>query len=585
MSRVHPRPEPRPIGRFLEHHLERLLAGVLLLAAVGLLLARFEVVAPFRSSLLGLEPRFWLLIGAFYFMAQLGVHAATGIGHYAGWKKGLAVVDLALIAIGVHVTGGPISVVVPVFFLQVAALGLAHESEAASLRASGKGGAPTSRELAGQIAPAYLLWYIPALLVSHFLAAGPWRGRLALETALPEGLLTGLVFAQAVGIVFVALLVQGVARMAFRGLADEVAERTGAETAVRLVEEGTYRPVAAPGPPAAAAGPSADEREVMNWINLTAGLTHSIGNEIHAIDSYSSDLLDYLEDHPEVPADLREKVQFIHDTNQARFGFMSFLQEFAENMKSVKGRRPIPRNLKTIHLDDLIKEVREKVGRFESRELDPEDPDHQVQSQLSKNLALEIFTGFDPAEKRTITSGRQPVLEFVLYEFIKNALRNCSGNRKLKAKVEARGEWVTIQLINDLNVEVRKPPPGKPGLGCSGCKRIVGELYWLANSDFLDAYCDDCLREKVEANLGECWEPGKTSQWGKGLGLFVIRYFLEKYYFGKTDCSIIHWPTREVTFQLTIPDDLQSAIERHNARFDTKAIKRVHPAAAGSEES
>ena len=557
-----------PSTGFLDENLERLLGGALLVLAGVVLLARFDAVFHASRALLGLPPRFWVMVGAVYLLAQLSIRSITGVGHYAGWKKGLAVIDLAVVGAAVHVTGGPLSVLWPLYILQVSAMGLSHETEAAS----------EARGLAERGFPGWYPWYWPALFLAWFLPVRAWHdhyanGRLGFDVDYDA-----LAAAQFASIAIMGLFVQGLGRVSFRRLVGDAVGRAEAELTARLAEEGAFRERRETTPT-----PAEDEKEVMNWSNLTAGLTHSIGNEIHAIDTYGGEILAFLEAHPELEPTIRERVQFIYDTNKARFGFMSFLQEFAEYMKSHKGRRPIPRNLKTIQLDDLIKEVREKVGRFESRELDTEDPDHQVQSQLSKNLHLEIFTKFEPAEKRSITKARRPVLEFVLYEFIKNALRNCSGRLKLKALVECRGEWVTIKLINDLNVETRKPPPGKPGLGCSGCKRIVPELYWVANSDFLDAYCDDCLRSKVEANLGECWEPGKSSQWGKGLGLFVIRYFLTRYYFGKTECGIINWPTREVYFQLTIPDDLEQAIERHNVRFDTKAMKRISTASDDGE--
>ena len=51
-----------------------------------------------------------------------------------------------------------------------------------------------------------------------------------------------------------------------------------------------------------AAEVGAKEREKENWIALTAGLTHTIGNDILAYDAYGEEALDVIEEHDgEVP--------------------------------------------------------------------------------------------------------------------------------------------------------------------------------------------------------------------------------------------------------------------------------------------
>jgi hypothetical protein len=310
--------------------------------------------------------------------------------------------------------------------------------------------------------------------------------------------------------------------------------------------------------------------QTRNWINLVAGLTHSIGNEVRAIHDETSSMLDIIDKMPHPPEPLWEQTRFIQDINRVRLGFINFLEEFAECLKSGQGRRPIPQNLKEIPLDEFLPAIRDKVGRFECRNLDPDDPNHQVQLQLNKHLELPMVIQFDPPDQTTLRSGRIPVLEFVAYEFIKNALRNCSGKQALKIVVETRGEWVSILFINDLNIHEKLPPPGKPGLGCSQCRKIVPKVFHVGNSDFSDTFCEPCLRVQIDENLGRSWEPGHTSQGGKGLGLFVIRHFLETFYFGRTHCGVTQWKDHEVYFKITIPSDLAAAIGRHNARFDTR---------------
>ncbi|MBI4616779.1 MAG: hypothetical protein HY720_24415 [Planctomycetes bacterium] len=569
---THPTLPARPHAYFLARNLERLLGALATALAAALFLVFFERAVPASRGFLGLSAWFWVAIPATYGAAMLVLGAVTGVGHYAGWKKALAALDVALVGVAVYATGGPLSPLAVLFFVQAGAFAIA----------AGRAPGPARDWPLERAIPLDFLWYFPALAFAWYVPARAWYAHWHESAGLPGAAYAAIAAGELAGATGLAWFVRAAARVVTRRMAEDLETRNQAELAMRLAAVESDRDARSERDLSRAE----EEREVLNWVNLTAGLTHSIGNEIHAIDHYAGVVLDYLrKEHTDVPSDICEKVEFIHDTNKARFGFVNFLQEFAENMKSSRGARPVPRNLKTIQLEDLIRDVREKVGKFESRELDPGDTDHQVQRQLAKNLHLQVIAKFEPPEKKSVTKGRLPVLDFVLYEFLKNALRNCSGQRLLKAMVETQGEWVTIRLINDLNVETRKPPPGKPGLGCSLCKRIVPELYWLANSDYLDAFCDECLRRKVEANLQECWEPGRTSQGGKGLGLFVIRYFLKKYYFGRTECGVINWESREVYFQVTIPDDLEEAIRRHNARYESRPMKKVAPTFPGAQET
>lgn len=555
----------------LVRNADRLVFFALLAGGAAWLWGAFYSLVPHGTRpFLDLPARFWLGVTLLWALALVAENFWTGIPHYAGWKKALALVDLLLLAVLTWGTGGLASPVYPVFYLQVVVMAIfGEERDLAEEAPAARGMFSRLAARVERFAPLYYLWYLPALAAAWFLPVAPWP---ALRGA--GGLLGWPGFTRFLGLVGVAFLVRHLARLwraralAEMGFAREAEERMRlaqyqtrlARQQAELVREGNRR------------------REVSNWINLTAGLTHSIGNEVLAFDHYSREILEYLEADREAPPAIRESVQFIHDTNRARLGFIHFLQEFAEMMKLSADLRRVPKELISVDLARAIRWVREKVGRFESRELDPADSDSQVQKQLRKNLHLELIVHCETEDARVLSRGRLPVLDFVFYEFIKNSLRNCSGERRLKVTVAKSDGWVYLRFINDLDIEPRHPPRGGT-LPCSACRAPHRELHWLRNSDHLDAFCDPCLKRKVEDNLRQCWTPGRSTQGGKGLGLFVIRHFLQRYYFGSTSAEVLNWDTREVFFQVVIPDDLESKIAEHNRQIEGR--RRLRAAAEG----
>ncbi len=530
-------------------HADRLILFGLLFGSACFTYVQFATIFPLASqTFLDLPARFWLTVTMLYGLSMVAENFWTGIPHYAGWKQALSLIDLMLLSILIHVTGGGGSALAPLYYLQVVLMAIFAEVDLESW--DGRP-APTRRGI-GTFLPVYYLWYAPALAAAWFLPL----------TRSPD-LQSGLGFVGLFGVGFVIRNLAGIWRA--RTMA-EVANARDAEERMRFAQ---YQMQQARRE-AASAQEDHREREVDNWINLTAGLTHSIGNEVLAFHHYSQEILDYLETAKDVPEQIEQSMEFIHDTNRARLGFINFLQEFAEMMKSSGADvRQVPRGLRTLDLHRLIHLVREKVGRFESRELDADEDDPQIQRQLKKNLELGLIIHFEDEQARQVTSGREPVLDFIFYEFIKNCLRNCSGQRRLKVIVSRREDMVQLRFINDLDIESKAPAPGR-SLSCSLCQAQVPALYWLKNSDFLDAFCEPCLRRKVEENLAQAWTPGKTSQGGKGLGLFVIRHFLDEYYFGSTDAGIFSWETREIYFELCIPDRLDQRIAQYNEALQAR---------------
>ena len=294
---------------------------------------------------------------------------------------------------------------------------------------------------------------------------------------------------------------------------------------------------------------SVKEREKENWIALTAGLTHTIGNDILAYDAYGEEALDAIEETElDLPPVLEQNLRFIVDSNKARMGFIKFLDEFARARKEQDaGRRSRPVGLRPVHLPSLLRKVRAQVGEVEVADLPRESRDPAVVRQRAKFLELPLEVDVvggdeDDEELATLTGGKAGILQFFFYELIKNALRNCSGEAPLRAEVEKRGATVCVRLINDVGV--------RDVVGEDGATRYV--LPRLADMDPVD---EDGLREKVEESLANCFEPGRGG--GTGLGLFLIRYFAREYYSGQIRARVHDWPRRLVAFELELPDDLE----------------------------
>ena len=164
--------------------------------------------------------------------------------------------------------------------------------------------------------------------------------------------------------------------------------------------------------------------------------------------------------------------------------------------------------------------------------------------------------------------GREAVLDFFFYELIKNALRNCSGRMPLTVSVQtvSLNNTVEVCFINDLLVESVEAD------ACSSCGELSrGEPLVIMSVHGREPLCTRCLHDRVEDTLEGCFFPGRGS--GTGLGLFVIRHFLEEYYHGLIHCGIESWDPDAsrymVYFRLVLPDDLATAIQENNNLWST----------------
>lgn len=296
----------------------------------------------------------------------------------------------------------------------------------------------------------------------------------------------------------------------------------------------------------------AKELEKDNWIALTAGLTHSIGNDILAYDAYGEEALDALEGYDgEVPEEVRRNLRFIHDSNKARMGFIKFLNEFAQARKdSAGGMRTRPVGLVPIDLEPFLREVRRQVGVIEVADLQSDSREPQVQEQRRKflELPLEVIPIDQGESGARLSRGKPGILRFFFYELIKNSLRNCSGDVPIKVEIERRGRRMVLRFVNDLSVQ-SIPPDDASGT----------TLYRLPRIANMEACSEEQLRLEVEDILEQCFEPSRGG--GTGLGLFLIRYFAREYYAGSISASVHDWERRLVAFELDLPDDLDDLSE------------------------
>lgn len=286
-------------------------------------------------------------------------------------------------------------------------------------------------------------------------------------------------------------------------------------------------------------------RETENWIALTAGLTHTIGNDILAYDAYGEEALDALEElEGEVPPEISHNVRFIVDSNKARLGFIKFLDEFARARKESADGGVRPVGLARIPLPTLLRSVRRQVGEVEVADLPRESRDPQVVRQRRKflELPLEVDVKGEGEDAGTLTRGKRGILQFFCYELIKNGLRNCSGEQPLRVEVEKGGGRVRIRFVNDLAVKEVRADDGS-------VRFVLPRIAGMAPVD------EDGLRERVGEILDRCFEPGRGG--GTGLGLFLIRYFAREYYSGSIEARIHDWDRRLVAFELELPDDLE----------------------------
>lgn len=307
----------------------------------------------------------------------------------------------------------------------------------------------------------------------------------------------------------------------------------------------------------------ANEQEKDNWIALTAGLTHTIGNDILAYDAYAEEALEDLDAmeqrEGQVPESVRRNLRFIYESNKARMGFIKFLDEFARARKgSSGGQRARPVGLVPIDLGPLLLEVRRQVGVLEVADLPSDSREPQVRQHRQKflELPMEVILRNEDEWDGRLSRGKTGILRFFFYELIKNALRNCSGELPIRVEIERRGGRVVLRFVNDLAVQTIR----STGSGGSGGPQ-GGTLYRLPRIADMEPCTDDELRVQVADILEQCFEPSRGG--GTGLGLFLIRYFAREYYAGSVSASIDDWERRLVAFELDLPDDLEDIPEDH----------------------
>jgi hypothetical protein len=292
------------------------------------------------------------------------------------------------------------------------------------------------------------------------------------------------------------------------------------------------------------------QQETDNWIALTAGYTHTIGNDILAYDAVTEEALDALAaadgKSPQVVA---ENLRFIRASNKQRVGFIRFLDEFARMRKQrLEGRAFEPAALTSIDLEKLLRDERAHVGAVEVLDLPPSHADSRAARLRAKFADLPLEIRFDPdnPSARKITKGRAAVLQFFAYELFKNALRNCSGERPLRVEVEKKRDRVLLRFVNDLDVVTTPDPTAEGGI----LRRLPRRPERTARSEReLAAIVDDVLTNCFEPHVGG----------GTGLGLFLIRYFVVEYYCGSIRARVLDPAAREVAFEVDVPDDLAHA--------------------------
>lgn len=282
-------------------------------------------------------------------------------------------------------------------------------------------------------------------------------------------------------------------------------------------------------------------RETENWIALTAGLTHSIGNDILAYESATAEALESLpSDAPDV---VRDRLRFIRETNAARLSFVRFLGEFARMRK--EGERSLPaRGLERVNLVDLLRSVRERVGRTEAADLPRDVIDPQVEEQRRRLLELPLEIEAEEGAA-VLPRAQRGVLEFFAYELIKNALRNASGERPIRAEIRRQGERVVLRLVNDVRVKSETNGAGR-------------RLLSLPRRPDLGSWPEEEFAERLQEALDRSFEPGLGG--GTGLGLFLIRYFAREFYGGAVRARVVDAARRLVAFELELPADLEARL-------------------------
>jgi len=290
------------------------------------------------------------------------------------------------------------------------------------------------------------------------------------------------------------------------------------------------------------------EREKEHWIALTAGLTHGLGNDILAWDVHLAEVTRLLE-APAVAAPRRalELLRWLADGNRGRLGFLQFLDAFARHRQAAAGDAPAIR-FEPLDLPALIGRVRRNLAQAEIAGLPAEGSDPAVDRQIAilRDLPIEVRAEDDRA--RTLTRGHRGIVEFFVYELVKNALRSATGERPLVARLSRAGDRLELAIENDVQVE-------RSVGACPRCGR-EGALRRVRRRRDAPPACDACFEAALQELLDQSFAPGKGS--GTGLGLFLIRHFLDAFWNGEIRARVADGAVPAVEFTLALPDPVRA---------------------------
>ena len=293
----------------------------------------------------------------------------------------------------------------------------------------------------------------------------------------------------------------------------------------------------------------ASQQETEHWIAVTAGLTHGLGNDILAYDVWLREIERELGGVADVPARVRERLRVLVDSNRGRLGFLQFLDAFARQRQHAAGDAPPPAT-EPVELPALLERVRRNLAQVEIADLPPEGSDAGVDRQIKKLRDLELQVRCDDPAAERLARGQRGLVEFVVYELLKNALRSATGERPLVARLAplaraASGNGgVELSLENDVQVDVSEG-------ACPSCGR-TGRLRRVRRRRDAPAACDACFGPALQRLLDESFAPGKGS--GTGLGLFLIRYFLSTFWRGAARATVVDEAVPLVRFTVELPD-------------------------------
>ena len=285
------------------------------------------------------------------------------------------------------------------------------------------------------------------------------------------------------------------------------------------------------------------EEERNNWIALTAGLTHGIGNDILAYDIYLGELEQALA-AGRPGAREKELVGFLQDSNRGRMAFLQFLEAFARQHKAGPEQAAVAAPTTALDLKEILPRLRRQIAAVETADLPPAGSDPAVDRQLEKfrNLSLEVTENSKDAG--LLRHSSRGVVEFCVYELVKNALRSATGERPLEVVLDRDERGVRLRLTNDVQVDRDQGP-------CPRCGR-VGERRTVRRRRDRAAACEQCFPASLEELLQGSFEPGQGG--GTGLGLFLIRYFLSSYARGGIVAGVEDAMIPTVYFEITFPD-------------------------------